>query len=588
MKVRLRNQAILLLTAMLLTSSVTMAQTVKSQVDQQDAVELLKTLARDLKREPDKLAAGRLQARIAAELWAFDEPVAREVFRWAFEAVAQRVADDLPSEKRAGYVSRQASAMKDVLLRFGAHDRKQAAAWLKAFQSDGVTKDATAKADSVRSDLFMQIAAQMALTDPDEAAKLGFLALSGSHIPDGFGTLLFGLARNNRNLSDELFRAAIVTLSRNNYVYDRALLVLANYVFDSNGEMHAHARVGDAQLLANFYVDAAWKQAGGDGNPVTPSTASFYNQLEIRALPIVARYAPSRLPEFRGQLTRMASGLSAQQLQQTELLRAALQQESTVATRNNYTTDEQIERAEKHANPEVRDALFMSIAHRLMRDDPDRALSLAKKINNANMRTTTEDDIYLVKIQQLLLSRSTTDAPPIAEARKLLLQFSNPVFRAKILAQLAARVWSGHKDEVQATELLSEALAVAAKADDVPDKLLAQLQVVEQFAKFDLVRAFEVLGTALMTMNRLKADTSPPATPAKPPLLRIKNYTVINGVEMAITNDATLDSIDFREVRSLATRDYMQARLLASKLDQPLQRANYLTAVATSVLKPQN
>lgn len=585
MNLSLRNRVFSLLAAILLASSVTIAQDVKSEVDQQDAVDLLKTLARDLKREPDKLAAGRLQARIAHELWAFDEPVAREVFRWAFDAVSQPAAGDLPQEKQSGYISRQASALKEVLRQFGAHDSKQAAAWLKTFQTEGVTKDATAKADTARADLFMQIAAQIAMTDPDQAAKLGLMALSGSHIPEGLGMLLFALSRNNRDLSDELCRAAIATLARNNYVYDTALIALANYVFSSTGEMHSQAKLADAQLLANFYIDAAWKQAGGDGNPVLQSSVGFYNQLEIRALPIVARYAPARLPELRGQLTRIASGLNAQQLQQTEFLRASLQQEAEVTTRNSYTTDQQIERAEKHQNSEVRDALFMSIANGLKYEDPDRALNLAKKIGDATMRTTTEDDIYLVKIQQLL--RSTT-ASSIAEARKVSSLFSNPAFRAKILAQLAAKVWSRSKDQTEATELLSEALTVAAKADDIPDKLLAQLQLVEQFAKFDSVRAFEVLGTALATMNRVKADKQPPSPLAKRPLLRIKNYSVINGVELTTTNDATLDSIDFREVRSLAARDYMQARLLASKLDQPLQRANYLTAVATSVLSPQN
>ena len=74
---------------------------------------------------------------------------------------------------------------------------------------------------------------------------------------------------------------------------------------------------------------------------------------------------------------------------------------------------------------------------------------------------------------------------------------------------------------------------------------------------------------------------------AKPPLLRMKNFTVINGVEMTTSNDATLDSIDFREVRSLVTQDYIQAKLLASKLDEPLQRTNYLTTVAASILKAE-
>ena len=71
----------------------------------------LKTLARNLKSEPDKLAAGRLQARIADELWTFDEPFAREVFRSAFDTVSQAVADDLPKEQ-AGYVNRQALLKK--------------------------------------------------------------------------------------------------------------------------------------------------------------------------------------------------------------------------------------------------------------------------------------------------------------------------------------------------------------------------------------------------------------------------------------------------------------------------------------------
>jgi hypothetical protein len=41
-------------------------------VNQQDALELLKTLARNLKSEPDKLAAAILQAQIGDVVWQFD------------------------------------------------------------------------------------------------------------------------------------------------------------------------------------------------------------------------------------------------------------------------------------------------------------------------------------------------------------------------------------------------------------------------------------------------------------------------------------------------------------------------------------
>ena len=578
MGTRNKTRIFLLLSVLLFSSSVAMSQA----VDQQDAINLLKTTARSLKSESDKIAAGKLQARIADTLWTFDEPFARETFRSAFESISQAVADDLPKEKQAGFIKRQATAVKEVLQRFGTHDSKQATEWLKAFENERAGKSSE-KVNSLRPDVLMQIAAQLALTDSEQAMRLGLLALAGDRIPEGFGSLLFSLSRNRRDLSDDLFRAAVATLRRNNYVYDIAILILANYLFTPDGELQSTAKLTDAQLLADYYVDAAWKQSGGDGTPVSSSSASFYNQLELRALTIVSRYAPNRLPELRGQMTRIASGLNAEQRQRTDMLRGIQRDESTLASRNNYSVDEQVERAEKEKNPQVRDALFLSIANRLMRGDEERALTIAKKIQDEKMRASTEDDIYLVKIQSQLRSLET-----IAEARKISSQFNNQVFRAKILVQLAASVLSRYKDQSQAIELLSEALTALTKADDIPDKMLAQLQVAELFAKFDTIRGFEVLGTALATMNRLQAakEASPSAT-TKPPLLRIMNLTVVNGVEMTAGNNATIDAIDFREVQSLAAQDYMQARLLASKLEQPSQRANYLIAVAATVLKPE-
>lgn len=578
MGTQIKTRILVLLSVLVFTSSVAMSQA----VDQQDAIDLLKTTARSLKSESDKITAGKLQARIADTLWTFDEPFARETFRSAFDSISQAVADDLPKEKQAAFLKRQAAAVKEVLQRFGTHDSKQATEWLKAFENERAGKSSE-KVNSLRPDLLMQIAAQLALTDSEQATRLGLLALAGDRIPEGFGSLLFSLSRNRRDLSDDLFRAALATLRRNNYVYDIAILILANYLFTPEGELQSTAKLADAQLLANYFVDGAWKQSGGDGNPVSSSSASFYTQLELRALPIVSRYAPSRLPELRGQMTRIASGLNAEQRQRTDMLRGMQRDESTLASRNNYSVDEQIDRAEKEKNPQVRDALFLSIANRLMREDEERALTIAKKIQDEKMRASTEDDIYLIKIQSQLRSLET-----IAEARKISSQFNNQVFRAKILGQLAARVLSRYKDQSQAIELLSEAITALTKADDIPDKVLAQLQIAEQFAKFDTIRGFEVLGTALATMNRLQAakEVSPSAT-TKPPLLRIMNLTVVNGVEMTASNNATIDSIDFREVQSLAAQDYMQARLLASKLEQPSQRANYLIAVAATVLKPE-
>jgi len=412
---------------------------------------------------------------------------------------------------------------------------------------------------------------------------LGITSLSGAAIPSGFGPLLFAVANQDRRVSDELFRAAIPTMRRNNYVNDPALIAMCNYLFSSSGDLHSKANIPEAQLLVNYLVDAAWRQGGAEGTPLPSSGASFYGLIETRAVPLVERYAPNRLPELRGQMSRMASRLTPEQIQHTSLLKSAQQQQSTVAGRNSYSIDEQIERAEKEKDLQVRDALFNSIAHVLMRQDTERALVVTAKIDDAGLRMTTEDDVNLVKIQQCFYSRS------YEEARKTSSKFNNSVFRAKVLVQLASRVWSDNKDAVQSGELLTEATTAAVKSDDSADKVLALLHTAEQFAQFDNVRAFVTLGTAITILNRIKAEKEAPRSVlTKPALLRIKSYTVLNGSEMTTTNDATLESIDFNQIRPLVRQDYMQSRLTANKIENPLQRANYLTTVAATALRPDN
>jgi hypothetical protein len=552
-------------------------------IEQQDALDLLRTLAQNLKSEPDKLSAGRLQARIAGELWVHDELFARNVFRWAFDAVSQPMPDGLSETRRSDYVVRQASAVNEVLRRLGAHDSKRAEAWLKTFEDERLSKNPSEKIDTPRLELLMQIALQIAPTDPEQAVRLGITSLSGTAIPSGFGQLLFAVANQDRSLSDNLFRAAIPTLRRNNYVNDPALIAMCNYLFSSSGELHAKMNLPEAKLLVHYFVDAAWRQGSGEGTPLPPSSASFYGLLETRAAALVERYAPERLPELRGQMSRMASRLTPEQIQHTSLLKSAQQQQSTIAGRNSYGIDEQIERAEKEKDLQVRDALFNSIAHVLMRQDTERALAVTARIDDASLRMTTEDDINLVKIQQYFHSRS------YEEARKTTSKLNNSVFRAKVLVQLASKIWSDNKDAVQSGELLTEATTAAVKSDDSADKVLALLHTAEQFARFDAVRAFDTLGTAITTLNRMKTEKEAPhSVLTKPALLRFKSYTVLNGAEMTTTNDATLESIDFSQIRPLVIHDYMQSRLTANKIESPLQRANYLTTVASTVLHPEN
>jgi hypothetical protein len=378
----------------------------KISAEQQEALEMLRDLAWNLKREFDKLAAANLQARIADLLWKFDEPFARDVFRWSFDAARQPAPEDFSKANRSAYVARQAATIKDILSRLSVHDDKRAEAWLKTLEEEKASAAHDSQSSRFRSELLIQMALQIATSNPEQAQRLGLLSLSGTEIPEGLGRLLFSLANVNKGLSDELFRATVTTLRRNGYVYDTVLIALSNYLFGPSGDLRSDATPADAQLLATYFVEAAWHQVGGAGVPLPESSAMFYSFLEVRAVPIVARYNPDRLQEMQGQMRQLAGGLTQEQAQRTGTLSLARDQQITISNRNSYDIDEQIERAEKQRDSQVRDSLFTSIAYSLMRQDSERALKVAAMIDDADARKSAEDDINLVRIQKLLSSRA--------------------------------------------------------------------------------------------------------------------------------------------------------------------------------------
>ena len=548
-------------------------------VNQQEALELLKTLATNLKSEPDKLAAAILQAQIADVLWQFDEALARDVFGWSFETVSRPAPGELSEYARAAYTARQASSIRQVLTRIGTHDRRQAEALLKSLQEEKRSSSASSEPSKANSEFLLQIALELSATNPEQALQLGLLSLSGTHIAPDFGRLVFAMSNTNKTLADRLFRAALMALRRNDFLYDSVLISLVNYLFSSNGTLNPDASVADAQLLANYFVDAAWHQArGNEGASLPDASAMFYSLVQVRGLPVVSKYLPQKFPELQGQMRELASGLTTAQMQRTTLLQATQQQQNTIANRNTYDIDEQIERATKEKDPDVRDSLLNSVAHSLMREDNDRALKVAAMIDAVEVRREAENDIYLALVQKLLREGSYD------EARKTARKLDRPELQAKVLIELANKVLSS-RDTVLGLELLTESSEVISKADATADKALAMLSIAGQLTKVDSIRAFEALGNAIKTINQLKPEEQPVTSVlTKPRPLRIKTYTVLNGNELSTSDRATLESINFSQIAAFVAQDYIQTRLLANKLEQPLWRAKFLTAVGSAML----
>lgn len=561
---------------------------------QQVAIESLESLARTLKSETDKPSAAALQARIADTLWKFAEPSAREIFSWAFEAARAPLPDDLKDGKRMDYLRRQAVAVKEVLRRLGRHDSKQAEVWFKELEEERVSDEqATRLRREERGELLVQLALELAPTNPEQSARLGLLSLSGPTIPESFGRLLFTLALISKEQGNALFRGALAAMRKNGVIFDEVLISLTNYLFDAKGELHSDADRINLQLFINYLFDAAeasvarWRHARDSGAPsISNDNARLYGLIAVNFLPIVARYDAERLPKLQANMREIAAGLSREQLRQIDALTASRTQRVAISDRDRYGIDEQIERAEKERDPQVRDALLSSVAYNLMRQDVDRAREVAAKIEDGELRAQAEDDINLVRLQWMLNSLSYD------EGRKIVLKFSSISLRARMMAELASLALSKDKDAGRAAELLSEAYTIAIKSEDNADKTLALLFITKQFARFDVGRAFEVLGDVVKTVNNLKTndETRPLVSTRKTRPLRFKTYTVINGSEIAADDRATLDSIDFHQVSVLAAHSYLQTTSLGERIENSLLRTKFMIATASSALSspPQN
>lgn len=560
---------------------------------QQELIGRLVSIANELKGEADKPAAALLQAEVADVLWRFDEPAARSIFRLAFDNVRQEITNNSSSsEATAGSDSfnqarQRTSAIRTILKRYGLHDRKGADAWLQEFENDVKAKQ-TAANNSFRispeqAELLTDIAVGMLSQNPTEAQRLGLLSLSAARIPSGFGSLLMGLRDRQKTLSDVLFRQALLSLRSNGFPYDRALISLTNYVFFSNGGRFPDVSPADVAVLVQYLVDAAAAQAaraqGGTirSSEEQSSLGSFYSFLTNRALRIVALNAPDKAAFLQSNIRDMAQALTVDQRRQAELLASVAQPNSDDPSENDSDTESRIHRAEQEKDVAKRGFLLRSVALQVMRNEPERALEIARKIDDEELRAQTEDDVYLVLMRQALNKGAD------AETRSIALKFNDLSRRARWLAQIAGSL-PRSKDNTEAAELLAEAHSIAAKTENTPAKLEVLLLIAKEFLRLDQERGFEVLSEAVATTNRLEKVSSK-TNKSNVPLIKVISMTVVGGQEVSTDDRVTLDSIDFNQLGPFVERDYLRTSFLGNDVKDRLLRSKYFIALARSVLQ---
>ncbi len=549
-------------------------------------------IVNELKSESDKPAAAVLQSEVADLLWRFDEPAARSIFRLAFDSVRQWSPDNSSSvdakakSEVAKESRRRASAIKTILKRYGLHDRKSAEAWLQDLENDVKSEQTNSNKGSRMSlelaELLAEMAADLVSQDPKEAERLGLLSLSAESLPLAFSRLLMALRNRDKALSDVLFRQALLSMRGNGLKYDSALVSLANYEFFSDGRPVPDASPSDVGLVIQFFVDAAstqaarWRSGSVRDADEQASTGNLVSFLNSRALPIVGLNSPDKLMLLQSIVGELAHGLTADQRQQAETLASLAQQRSNSVDGTDSDLESLIHRAEQEKNTTTRDSLFRKLVIQLMRRDPEQALEVARKIDDAETRAQSEDDVYLVLLQKAFNGGSNDDA------KRLAMRLNDVARRAKWLGEIASRISSRAKNRTEAANLLSEAYLIAAKCDNTPAKLDALLFIAKEFVLLDQDRGFDILSEALKTANRIDPKTDAKTKPSSS-TMRVITMTVVDGEERSTDLRATVDSIDFNEIGIFAERDYIQTSLLGGDIKDRLLRSKYFIALARSV-----
>lgn len=560
---------------------------------QQELIGRLVSIANELKSETDKPGAALLQSEVADVLWRFDEPAARSIFRLAFDTVRQEItknssALEVNASKESLAQSRQrTSAIKVILKRYGSHDRKGADAWLQEFENDVKTKQASSngsfKISPEQAELMTEIALGMVSQDPKEALRLGTLSLAAARMPSGFGRLLMALRNRDKALSDVLFRQAFLSMRSNGFLYDSALMSLTNYAFFADGLRFPDVLPADVGVITQYFVDAAGAQAarsrGGTNrsNDEQSALGSFYSFLSNRASRIVALNAPDKSVLLQSNIGEIAQALTAEQRRQSEML-ASMGRPSSDPTGNDVDTESRIRRAEQEKNITTRDFLYRGLVMQLMRSDPERALEVARKIDDQELRAQTEDDVYVV------LMRKAFGSGADAEAKTIALKFNDLPRRARWLAQIAGNLSPRSKDNTETAELLSQAHSIVAKSDNTPVKVDVLLLIAREFVRFDQERGFEILSEALSTTNRFE-KVPPKANKPAVPVMKVISMTVVDGQEVSTDDRVTVDSIDFSQISAFFERDYLRTTFLGNDIKDRLLRAKYFLAQARSVLQ---
>jgi hypothetical protein len=227
-----------------------------------------------------------------------------------------------------------------------------------------------------------------------------------------------------------------------------------------------------------------------------------------------------------------------------------------------------LEKAEREKNPVQREQ-YLAFAVLSMPDSEslDRLIGIVQKINDLKVREQLMNYAYFARTQKAIKDGSIDDATRLAG------KVGQVDLRAYLSYEVAAASLKDLQDRSRAREILDDAQKIASKAPNTNEKARALLGIAHLYAKFDSIRAFEVMSEAVKTINRI----SEPDFSSTFLLQRIEG----NGFGHYSSYDVEGFSIE-NAFRLLAPYDFDGALLLAKYLEDKLLRAMATLALSAA------
>lgn len=493
------------------------AATQQQHQQQQGALQTLlylKNSAAEIENAQDRV---RVLVEVADALWIADQEQAREVFRQAFEnAIEFESGLDEKRRKLFGMTLRQ-----KVVTRVARRDPALADKMI----STSVSKPSEPTPDeefaqlyglgSARGDVLVRAASEILTTDKSTAIQTARLAASDG-FSQGLRRFIVGLRARDRAAADALFDLILQTASTRRPKEVVEALFLWDYAFQ-----HGDIYLGPVSWLSEgkdaptpvapemkrralfFAVDAILENvrqfnlaaATEAEKPLVRQRYVLIHSLASQIMSDVEKLMPSSLPLLQTHLRRLD-----QELRDMGSTPPSLPEPLPTTASASDDVEKLLEIASRVTNPQVRDGVYARAALRLyLHQEYDRALEIARKIENPALALMLTEPIKFDRAGDLI-TRKELDAA-LAVARGI----ETPEVRITALARLGGAFFAAKKP-LRAVEILTEAEAVAAKANPSVELASAVLGVAHSYTGQDRARVVDITSSAIRTANAVEGD----------------------------------------------------------------------------------